>query len=110
MRAASQTPARLEIPRDAHGCAVTVSKAGMVSQRIELKRDISAKFWGPFWTGVGGLLYLAALAASDGDAAGVVIGVPFAVFGLGSAAIDASTGAHRTHDPDEIEVVLVPER
>ena len=102
VRVAAMTPARIEIPRNADGCVLTVAQPGMVTQRIELRRDISNKFWGALWTGVGAGVYTA-LATS---ALGVILGAPPAVFGLVSAAIDASTGRHRTHDPDEIEVKL----
>lgn len=105
VRAAATTPARIGIPRQAAGCVLSISKDGMAAQRIPLERDISGKYWGALWTGIGASAFLAAFGTNN---LGVILFGPVVVYGLGSALIDAATGRRWGHDPDQINVKLEP--
>jgi hypothetical protein len=106
-RASGTTPAQLLIPRHAKGCALSLSKEGMRPQRLPLVSDISGKYWGALWTGIGAAAFIGVMAReNDGLSYGAILFGPPAVFGLVSAAVDAASGRRWGHSPDEIDVKL----
>lgn len=110
VRAAGVTPTSLGIPRQAEQCTLSVAMAGMAPHTVELRRDISGKYWGALWTAAGSAAFLAYLAAQneDGLPFGAIFVGPPLLYGLISATIDAASGRRWVHDPDEIEVELEP--
>jgi hypothetical protein len=110
VRATGVTPASIGIPRHAEECVLSVAMAGMVPQTMELRRDISGKYWGALWTAAGSAAFLACIAAQneDGLPFGVIFVLPPLAYGLISATIDAASGRRWIHEPDQIEVKLAP--
>lgn len=107
VRASATTPARLAIPRHAKGCELTLSMAGMKTQTIALKPNVSGKYKGALWTGIGSAVALAVLDPGFDTYASLLIAPPL-VYGFGSALIDAISRRRWVHDPDEINVKLEP--
>jgi hypothetical protein len=109
VKASGVTPASIGIPRHAEGCVLSISKEGMLPQKIQLQRAVSGKYWGALWTAAGAVAALALMASyEDGLEYGAILLGPPLVYGLTSAAIDASTGRRWLHEPDEIDVKLEP--
>ena len=109
VRAHGVTPASIGIPRHAEECVLSITKDGMVPQKIHLQRAVSGKYWGALWTAAGAVAGLAVMSSeSDGLEYGAILLGPPLVYGLTSAAIDASTGRRWLHEPDEIDVRLEP--
>jgi hypothetical protein len=109
VRASGVTPASIGIPRHAEECVLSITKDGMIAQMIPLKRAVSGKYWGALWTAAGAVAGLALMSSeSDGLEYGSILLGPPLVYGLTSAAIDASTGRRWLHEPDEIDVKLEP--
>lgn len=108
VRESGVTPAHIAIPRHAEGCVLTLSRAGMVAQRLELPRDVSGKYRGALWTGIAATAATAYFLSRDSGNGLIVLPAAVGVFGLASAAIDAMSGRRWLHEPDEIEVDLQP--
>lgn len=107
VHASGTTPATIVIPRHAKGCVLSLSKEGMLLQRVVLANDISGKYWGALWTGIGAAAVIGVMSQdNDGLAYGAILLGPPLLFGLVSAAIDAASGDRWGHSPDEIDITL----
>ncbi len=100
------TPARLLIPRVAEACVLEISKTGYTTARFPLERGHNAQFWLNF-VPAGGVP--AAIGAGFGGAdTGAVIALAIGVAGALGFAIDRISGRGYGHDPEKVDVKLLP--
>ena len=106
------TPGTLLLRRNAEGCAITVSKAGYVSQTVALTRGKSSAMVGnvpaSIASALGGVLVgaVACIRSSSAINTCAVAGGLFGLFLPGY--LDARTGAMYTQRPDHVDVALKP--
>ncbi|HUP46608.1 MAG TPA: PEGA domain-containing protein [Thermoanaerobaculia bacterium] len=98
------TPAKLTIPRRAHGCNLTVERDGYKAQHIGIERGFSRGYWANF--AVGPVLFMGVMANRDSDLTYEAVGALLAG-GVGFL-VDRMTGAKYDNDPEEIVVELEP--
>ena len=109
VRVSGTTPVTLSIPRHARHCVLSLSKEGTKPHRVELVPDISGKYWGALWTGIGAAAVIALVGRNDdGFTYGPILFGPPLLYGITSAAIDAASGDRWGHSPDEIDDKLQP--
>ena len=110
------TPASLRLRRSAEGCRFHLRRQGYAETTIPLRRRVSSTVWLNLvpgillgvGAGVAFTLNTNTLGEEDRTAAAQLGGL---VIGTGTGLlIDRATGAWFEHDPEEIDVLLDPER